>query len=83
MKIDKKELFKIVSKSLQVKLSKIKIDTKSEDLEEWDSLGQLAIISALDKKFKGKVNFSKISTSVKIKDIFNFLKKNSLIKENV
>lgn len=80
MKIDKKELFKIVSTSLQVKLSKIKIDTKSEDLEEWDSLGQLAIISALDKKFKGKVNFSKISASVKIKDIFNFLKKNSLIK---
>ncbi len=80
MKIDKKELFKIVSKSLQVKLSDIKIDTKSKDLEEWDSLGQLAIISALDKKFKGKINFSKISTSDKIKDIFNFLKKKSLIK---
>ena len=49
-------------------------------MEEWDSLGQLSIISSLDKKFKGKINLSKITNLNSYKDIKSFLKKKSAMK---
>ena len=49
-------------------------------MEEWDSLGQLSIISSLDKKFKGKINLSKIANFNSYKDIKSFLKKKSAMK---
>ena len=52
----KKDLFSLISKALNVPVKKINEKSNSKDFEEWDSLGQLAIISSLDKKFKGKIN---------------------------
>ena len=49
-------------------------------MEEWDSLGQLSIISSLDKKFKGKIDLSKVANLYSFKDIKNFLKKKSIMK---
>ncbi len=80
MNISEKDLRKILSKSLNVKINKITETLNSNSLEEWDSLGQLSIISSLDKKFKGKVNFSKLSNFDNYKDIKNFLIKKSLMK---
>ena len=80
MYISENDLKKILSKSLNVKINKITENLNSNSLEEWDSLGQLSIISSLDKKFKSKVNFSKLSTLHTYKDIKNFLKKKSLMK---
>jgi len=80
MKITLIELLKIIAKSLNVKVSKINIKTKDVDLEEWDSLGQLSIISSLDKKFKGKVKFDTIASATNINTIANFLKKKNFLK---
>lgn len=80
MKISDDELKKIISKALNVKLSIIKDSLKSNELEEWDSLGQLSIISSLDKKFKGKVDLSKIASLDNYNDIKKFLKKKSVMK---
>ncbi len=80
MKITLEDLLKIIAKSLNIKVSKINIKTKDTDLEEWDSLGQLSIISALDKKFKGKVKFDSVASLANINSIANFLKKKKLLK---
>ena len=75
MKISEKELKKIISKALNVKLSLITDNTNSDKMEEWDSLGQLSIISSLDKKFSGKIDLSKANNLNSYKNIKNFLKK--------
>ena len=80
MKITLDELLKIIAKSLNVKVSKIDIKTKDLDLEAWDSLGQLAILSSLDKKFKGKIKLDVIASATSIKAIVNFFKKKKLLK---
>lgn len=80
MKISEQDLKKIISKALNVKLNKITDDLNSNKMEEWDSLGQLSIISSLDKKFKGKIDLSKISNLNSYKDIKSFLKKKSAMK---
>ena len=80
MKITLDELLKIIAKSLNVKVSKINIKTKDLDLEAWDSLGQLAILSSLDKKFKGKIKLDVITSATSINTIVNFLKKKKLLK---
>ena len=80
MKISEQDLKKIIAKALNVKLSQIKEDLNSKEIEEWDSLGQLSIIRSLDKKFKGKIDLSKIAEFNTYKGIKSFLKKKSSMK---
>lgn len=79
MKIQNKELFNLISKALNVPAKKINDKSKSSDFEEWDSLGQLAIITSIDKKFKGKLNLDVIAESDNVKKISNFLKKKKVL----
>ena len=80
MKISEQELKKIISKALNVNLNKINDESNSNKMEEWDSLGQLSIISSLDKKFKGKINLTKIASMYSYKEIKIFLKKKLAMK---
>tara|TARA_B100002019_G_scaffold292933_1_gene317879 strand:- start:2143 stop:2385 length:243 start_codon:yes stop_codon:yes gene_type:complete len=80
MKISDKELKKIISKALNVKISLVNDNTNSDKMEEWDSLGQLSIISSLDKKLSGKIDLSKANNLNSYKNIKNFLKKKSIMK---
>lgn len=66
----------IVAKALDIKKKKISIKTKITDLEEWDSLGHLAILSALDKSSKKKISkIPKIAESKNLQTIYNKIKK--------
>jgi acyl carrier protein len=79
MKIQKKDLLNLISKALSISVKKINDKSKSADFEEWDSLGQLAIITSLDKKFKGKLNLNDISEADDVKKISTFLKKKKVL----
>tara|TARA_B100001057_G_scaffold406150_1_gene419398 strand:- start:141 stop:377 length:237 start_codon:yes stop_codon:yes gene_type:complete len=75
-----KELFKLIKTSLKTS-KKIDLKSNSRNIEEWDSLGQLAILTTLDKKFKNKASkLTKLATAETIKDIVLILKKAKLIK---
>tara|TARA_B100000989_G_scaffold256658_1_gene205937 strand:+ start:344 stop:580 length:237 start_codon:yes stop_codon:yes gene_type:complete len=75
-----KELFKLIKASLKTS-KKINIKSSSKNIEEWDSLGQLAILTTLDKKFKNKSSkLSKLATVENLKDIVSILKKAKLLK---
>ena len=46
-----KDLIQLVKKSLKTK-QKIDINSNSNNVDEWDSVGQLILLSNLDKKLK-------------------------------
>ena len=75
-----KELFKLIKSSLKTS-KKIDINSSSRNVEDWDSLGQLAILTTLDKKFKNKASkLTKLATAETVKDIALVLKKAKLMK---
>ena len=79
-KPSKAEILKIISKILKMSPQKIeKIDDYTK-MESWDSLAQLDIISAIDKKLNGRIGKIKNIAEIKsVKKIISLLKKKSLI----
>lgn len=76
----KDDIFKLIKKSL---MYKGKIDEKSsqDNIESWDSLGHLSIITALDKATKGKSSKIKVLADANsVKKILEILKKNKILK---
>tara|TARA_X000000368_G_C22398411_1_gene436430 strand:+ start:102 stop:338 length:237 start_codon:yes stop_codon:yes gene_type:complete len=75
-----KDLFKLIKTSLKTSM-KIDLKSASRNIEEWDSLGQLSILTTLDKRFKNKASkLTKLATAETVKDIVSILKKAKLIK---
>ena len=79
-KPSKADILKIISKILKMSPEKIeKIDDYTK-MESWDSLAQLDIISAIDKKLDGRIGKIKNIAEIKsVKKIISLLKKKSLI----
>ena len=79
-KPSKADILKIISKILKMSPEKIeKIDDYTK-MESWDSLAQLDIISAMDKKLNGRIGKIKNIAEIKsVKKIISLLKKKSLI----
>tara|TARA_S200000501_G_C20574829_1_gene634577 strand:+ start:269 stop:514 length:246 start_codon:yes stop_codon:yes gene_type:complete len=81
MLLSKDTIMSVISKVLKVNKKKININSGSENIESWDSLAQLTILSELDKKTKGKVlKIQEISTAYSVKKIIKVLKKKKLFK---
>ena len=64
----------IISKSLKINKSKINSKTNLQKFEEWDSLGILTVMTALDKKFKGSIKISSFDKVKSASDIQKLLK---------
>lgn len=45
------KVIKIIAEAIEVEVTKIDEDTAIGDFPNWDSMGQLAIISSLEKEF--------------------------------
>ena len=79
--MDQKKFLLLVSKSLDVKISKISISLKLNEIEEWDSIGHLTILTNLEKATKGKsLKIKGLGSQKSLKKIWNTLKKNALVK---
>lgn len=75
-----KDILQLVKKSLKTR-QKIDINSSSNNVEEWDFVGQLIILSNLDIKLKGATsNISSIATANSVRKIISILKKNKLLK---
>tara|TARA_B100001059_G_C17395512_1_gene361165 strand:+ start:200 stop:436 length:237 start_codon:yes stop_codon:yes gene_type:complete len=75
-----KDLFKLIKTCLKTS-KKIDLKSASRNIEEWDSLGQLSILTTLDKRFKNKATkLTKLATAETVKDIVSILKKAKLVK---
>ena len=69
---DEKDVISIVSKALK---TKVNVKSNSKNTEEWDSLGQLSILSAIDKATKGKSSKIDLTEVQSIKQLCVKLKK--------
>ena len=75
----KSMIMEIIEKSLELKPGILEEDSDSESIEDWDSLGQLSILVALDKHFKGKISsISEMAEANSVPKIITILKKNSI-----
>ena len=45
------KILNVIAKALDIDVSKISLETTSNDLEEWDSLGHLSLLMELDNNF--------------------------------
>ncbi len=72
-------VMEIIEKALELKPGILKEDSDSERVEDWDSLGQLSILVALDKHFEGRISsLSEIADANSVSKILTVLKKNSI-----
>ena len=79
-KISEKEILKIIQDALKLNEGIITLDTGIGDVEEWDSLGHLGILAALDKFFNGKIaGIRDMATAKSVRQILQILKENSLM----
>jgi len=46
-----KEIIKLICNALEADSSDVSIETTSYDIDEWDSLGHLSILQALDESY--------------------------------
>jgi len=79
-KANEKQVLEIIQRALILEDKKVSLDTSVEDLEEWDSVGHLSILSNMDKFFDGKIApIREMATADSVRKILKILKENSLI----
>lgn len=78
--ITQSEVIAIIETALEIKSGLLNETTRSEEIENWDSLGQLSILVALDKLFDGKIaNLTEMAEADSMPKILDILKQHSLI----
>jgi len=79
-KISEREILEVLQNALNLNEKVLTVDSGIENVEEWDSLGHLGILAALDKFFNGKVgSIKEIATAKSVREILQILKENSLM----
>ena len=69
-----------IEKALNQKHGTVKESTQAKDIPDWDSLGQLSVLVALDKIFSGKIaGLTEMAEADSVPKIISILKKNSLL----
>tara|TARA_B100001057_G_C22807550_1_gene934094 strand:- start:730 stop:975 length:246 start_codon:yes stop_codon:yes gene_type:complete len=72
--MNKNEFFEAIASALEVEVKVISLELKIDDIPEWDSLGQLTILSQIDDMTDGKASeIPKIGTMESLEDIWNAL----------
>ena len=73
-------IVKLIQQALELPEGAVSLESLSDQVPGWDSLGHLAILSNLDQHFDGKVaSIEELATVNNVKDIIKILKQNELI----
>lgn len=77
---NEQKVIEIIQRSLELRDKMLTLEGSMMNVEEWDSLGHLGILSALDKSFDGKIApIKEMAAADSVKKILQVLKDNSLI----
>ena len=77
--INEETLKNLISKILNLKEKRITLNSGLNNLEQWDSLAHLSILTEIDKFTKGKAGKIKgLSNATTVKEILKLLKNNKL-----
>lgn len=63
----------LISNALDLNVEDIQPEKHLEELEEWDSLGTIAIITMLDKHFQVQLKAEDIESLVTVNDILRYM----------
>ena len=73
------KLEEIIANIFELDPSQINKEMTPADIETWDSLSQLNLISAIEKEFQIKLEIDEIFTVMKIGDIYSLLSKKGVL----
>ena len=71
----KNEINEIVSNVFEIPIDTINQSTSPENVEKWDSLGQLALISAIEQEFKITLEINEMFEIMSVGDIYKILER--------
>lgn len=71
------DFLQLMDKTLVVN-EKLTLNTKRTDVEEWDSVGQISILSMLKKIFGVTLEMEELATLETIQDIVNILRSRNI-----
>jgi len=75
-----KDICNVIANALNLKAGSVKISDGTETIKEWDSLGFLSILTALEKTFGSKVAAIDDLANVKsVREIIDIFKKEEII----
>jgi len=78
--MNENDVIEIIETVLKLDNSHIDINSTVDNIEEWDSLGHLGVLVALDKAFDGKIaSIQEMATADSVKKILQILRENSFI----
>jgi len=67
------EKLELIADALDADEELIKPETLLEELEEWDSMGVIAVISMLDKKYKIQLRADQIKSLKTVNDVLGYM----------
>lgn len=69
-----------MERALELPSGSLNPAARAEDFEQWDSLGQLSLMFALDDLFKGKIaDNADIAAATSVADVLDALRRHSLL----
>ena len=79
-KINEKDVLESIQRALCLDTQSITLESSVWNVNEWDSLGHLGILTMLDELFGGKIaSIKEMAKADSVKTILKILKNNSLI----
>tara|TARA_Y200000002_G_scaffold140236_1_gene115689 strand:- start:6276 stop:6509 length:234 start_codon:yes stop_codon:yes gene_type:complete len=75
----KNDLFSLIKNALDTE-EEIDTDSSAENVSEWDSLGHLSVLTALDEATNGKASsLNDLSSAISVIKIIEILESNEII----
>lgn len=79
-KASEQKVLEIIHRALNLKNKPLTAESNINNTEEWDSLGHLGILSALDKFYSGKIApIKEMAAADSVEKILQILRKHSFI----
>ena len=69
------ELYKLISLTLKIDLNLINSNTKAVDFDNWDSLANVRLILAIEKKFNIKIDYGEALSVDDVGDLSKLIEK--------
>lgn len=69
-----KLVLNVISETLKTDIKLIKPSTSAKDIDNWDSLTNVKLILALEKKFKIKISFGETIAIDNVGELVNLIK---------
>jgi len=79
-KISQSDVIAVIENALEIQPGTLTSSTRAEEVESWDSLGQLSILVALDKLYDGKIaSISDMAEADSMTKIIEILRQHTML----